>query len=159
MERRSGIAGLTGLFKESVADVPDGARVAFTGSVGVCTPFAELLAYAVKDRRFDLTYVPLADASQARAMRWTEGVGFSVGEERTELAADALVVLGGLAMPKFGRPVEEVAALIERLGRPKVIGVCFMDIFQRSGWAERLPFNAIINADLEVSARSFREEG
>ncbi|NLK24960.1 MAG: DUF2124 family protein [Euryarchaeota archaeon] len=153
MEKRVGIAGLTSMFKESVSSLPNGAIVAFTGSIAVCTPFAELLAYAVKGREFNLAYIPQAEASRARRMEWMEGVGFSVTREKVSIGkVDALVVLGGLAMPKFGQPVESVASLIEMLGNPLVIGICFMSIFERSGWVEKLPFDVIINADMEVEA-------
>ncbi len=156
MDRRTGISGLTGMFKDSVAGVPDGARVSFAGSVAVCTPFAELLSYAVKDRGFQLTYLPKADPSKARLMRWVEDVGYSVTDERINaVKADVIVILGGLAMPKFGCSVETVESLIGRTGAEgaKIIGVCFMDIFTRSGWRDRIRFDTIINANMEVEAQ------
>ncbi len=40
MEKRSGIVGFTGAFRESIADVKEGSKVVFTGSVAVCTPLS-----------------------------------------------------------------------------------------------------------------------
>ncbi|MDD1743918.1 MAG: DUF2124 domain-containing protein, partial [Methanomassiliicoccales archaeon] len=67
--------------------------------------------------------------------------------------ADAIVVLGGLAMPKFGCPVELVKSAITTLSDGKnarVIGVCFMGIFERSGWTKELPFKNVIDATMMV---------
>lgn len=151
-ERRSGLPGLTGLFRESVADLPDGSRIAFTGSVGGCLPIAELLALAVRKRGFQLSFVPLADPAEARPMRWSEGVGFTVGAEKMMLQqADALVVLGGLAMPKIGRPVEDVESLHRQLGSPRLIGVGFMGVLERMGWTKRLPFDALIDGHIDAA--------
>lgn len=150
-ERKKGFAGLTGLFKDSVEDVPNGSKVAFTGSIGSCPPVAEMLAFGVRKREFELTYVPLADPAEARNMQWTEGLGFTMSVERTELNhVDVLVVLGGLAMPKIGCPIENVKALIDRLGGPRLIGVGFMDILDRNGWTKILPFNVVIDGYMDA---------
>lgn len=154
MEERSGIIGLTSHFKEAVADLPDGAKLVFMGSVAVCTPFAELLAYAVKDRHFDLMYMPRAEPRQTRHMKWLEYVGYTVSEDGADPhEADVLVVLGGLAMPKFGPPLELVGSVIRDVSKDKgtkVVGVGFMDILRRSGWTEELPFDIVIDATLTV---------
>ena len=154
MEPRTGIAGLTSSFKESIADLPPGSKVAFIGSVAVCTPFAELLSYAVKDLGFKLIYVPKADLAQARNIVWIENVGFSAsGDAADPKGADAIVVLGGLAMPKFGCPVDMVKSAITVISdgkNAKVIGVCFMSIFERNGWTKELPFNKVIDATMTV---------
>ena len=99
-----GFRRLTGLLRECVTDVPNGSKVAFTGSVEWCPPIAELLAYSVKWREFDLAFIPLADPADARRMPWPYGAGFSVSDEGAELRhADVLIILGvgGLAMPKI----------------------------------------------------------
>jgi len=157
MEQRTGIAGLTSSFKESVADLPPGSKVVFIGSVAVCTPFAELLAYSVKDLAFKLVYVPKANLAHARSIVWIENVGFSASGELTDpKGADAIVVLGGLAMPKFGCPVDLVRSAIAALSDgkdTKVIGVCFMNIFERSGWTNELPFNEVIDATMTVQMK------
>ena len=157
MEQRTGIAGLTGSFKESVMDLPPGSKIAFVGSVAVCTPFAELLCYAVKDLGFKLVYVPKANLAHARSIVWLENVGFSAsGESVDPKGADAIVILGGLAMPKFGCPVDQVRSAIQAISKDKdtrVIGVCFMSIFERSGWTNELPFNKVIDATMTVQMK------
>jgi hypothetical protein len=154
MEKKSGIVGFTGTFRESIADIKEGSKVVFTGSVAVCTPFIELLAYTVRDRGFDMFYVPRADAKEARKIKEIENIGFSVVDEKGDPKdPDAVVVLGGLAMPKFGVPPEDVNRLIEEIAgekKPKIIGVCFMDIFERAGWEEKVKFDTVIDTTLET---------
>jgi hypothetical protein len=154
MEKKSGIVGFTGTFREGIADIKEGSKVVFTGSVAVCTPFIELLAYTVRDRGFDMFYVPRADAKEARKIKEMENIGFSVVDEKGDPKdPDAVVVLGGLAMPKFGVPPEDVNRLIEEIAgekKPKIIGVCFMDIFERAGWEEKVKFDTVIDTTLET---------
>jgi len=153
MEKKSGIVGFTGLFRESIADMNEGSKVVFTGSVAVCTPFIELLAYTVRDKGFEMLYVPRADANEARKIKEIENIGYSVIDEKADPKnPDAIVVLGGLAMPKFGCAPEEVAQMIEALSgdkKPKIIGVCFMNIFERAGWDKKLKFDTMIDTTLE----------
>ncbi|MBE0515940.1 MAG: DUF2124 family protein [Methanophagales archaeon] len=154
MEKKSGIVGFTGTFRESIADIKAGSKVVFTGSVAVCTPFIELLAYTVRDKGFDMFYVPRADAKEARKIKEIANIGFSVVDEKGDPKdPDAVVVLGGLAMPKFGCPPEDVNRLIDDIAgekKPKIIGVCFMDMFERAGWEEKVKFDTVIDTTLET---------
>lgn len=152
-KRMEGIVGFTKLFRNEVIDLPEGSIVVFTGSRAVCAPFAELLAYSIRDRKLDLFFSPMADEKDCRALLWEEGTGYGispVGKKVTDAAS--IVVLGGLAMPKFGCPVENIQQFIDKTSKPdrvKVIGVCFMDILKRSGWHLCIKFDAIINATME----------
>ena len=154
MEKKSGIVGFTGTFRESIADIKEGSKVVFTGSVAVCTPFIELLAYTVRDKGYDMFYVPRADAREARKIKERENIGFSVVDEKGDPKnPDAVVVLGGLAMPKFGVPPEDVNRLIEEIAgekKPKIVGVCFMDMFERAGWEGKVKFDTVIDTTLET---------
>jgi len=154
MEKRSGIVGFTGTFRENIADVKEGSKVVFTGSVAVCAPFIELLAYTVRDRGFDMLYVPRADAKEARKIKEIENIGYSVVDEKgNQENPDVIVVLGGLAMPKFGCPPEDVIHMIEDISgdkKPKIIGVGFMNIFEREGWDKKINFDTLIDTTMEV---------
>jgi hypothetical protein len=153
MEKKSGIVGFTGTFREQIGAVEAGAKVVFTGSVAVCTPFIELLAYTVRDKGFEMSYVPLADAKEARKIAEVPNVGFSVLDVPADPdAPDVVVVLGGLAMPKFGCAPEAVTAMIAELAgdaKPKIIGVSFMNIFERAGWNKQIPFDVVIDTTME----------
>ncbi len=148
-EERNGIVDFTGTFRDSIAAVKDGSKVVFTGSVAVCTPFIELLAYTVRDRGFEMLYVPRADAKEARKIKEIKNIGYSVVDEKADPRnPDAIVVLGGLAMPKFGCSPEDVLRLVDEISgekKPKVIGVGFMNTFKRAGWDKEINFDTLID--------------
>lgn len=154
MENKTGIIGLTGSFRESIKDMEKNSKVVFTGSVAVCTPFIELLSYTVRDKDFDLIYMPKVDVNNAKQIKMLPNIGFSVvGEKADPQNPDVVVVLGGLAMPKFGCAPEEVNNMIQELSgeqKPKIIGVCFMNIFKDAGWEEKLDFDVIIDTSLQT---------
>lgn len=154
MEKFSGIVGLTYAFRSATSDLEQGSKVVFVGSPYVCTPFIELLAYAVRDRNFQMVYIPMTEEDKARKIDEFRGICYCISEERADpYEPDAIVLLGGLAMPKFGRSVEEVRALVDRLSRErraKLLGVGFMGIFRKQGWDRVLKFEKLIDATIEV---------
>ncbi|MEN4017958.1 MAG: DUF2124 family protein [Methanobacterium sp.] len=154
MEKRNGIVGFTGSFRESIEDLKNNSKVVFTGSIAVCTPFIELLSYAVRDKNFDLIYVPRADITNAKQIKMQPGIGFSAVDEKGDPQnPEVVVVLGGLAMPKFGCAPEEVLSMIGEISgkqKPRIIGVCFMNIFERAGWQKKILFDTLIDTTLET---------
>jgi len=152
--KMDGIVGLTKLFRSETNELSKGAVVIFAGSAAVCAPFAELLGYAVCDKEFALFFSPLANEKDCRELHWNEGTGYSISPIGKETAgADLIVVLGGLAMPKFGCPVETIQQFIEKVSKPgttKVIGVGFMDILRSSGWHLQIDFDSILNSTIET---------
>lgn len=158
MDKKTGIVGLTGSFREAVADLPEGSRVVFTGSAAVCTPFIELLSYSIRDKGFEMVFIPNAVSGEARKIKKQKNIGMSVVDEAADPKdPDVVVVMGGLAMPKFGCPAEDVTAMIKELSEedPMIIGVCFMGIFKRNGWDEKIAFNTIIDTTMETQVKNF----
>jgi len=147
MVKAEGISGLTKLFREALNGMDDGGNLLFVGSEAVCPPFAQLLAYAVRDRDMRFGFCPKAVWEKSRTMSWVEGAGFQIGKEPFEPGeADVIVLLGGLAMPKFGCPVEDVKAILSQIPRHKlVIAVGFMDAFRKAGWNTSLHFDVLID--------------
>jgi hypothetical protein len=154
MEKKSGIVGFTGSFRESVKDMENNSKVVFAGSIAVCTPFIELLSYSVRDKNFDLIYAPKADINDAKQVKMQQGIGFGVVDGNVDPQnPEVVVVLGGLAMPKFGCAPEDVLNMIREVSgdqKPRIIGVCFMNIFERAGWDKKIPFDTIIDTTLET---------
>ena len=154
MEKKRGIVGFTGSFRESVKDIENNSKIVFAGSVAVCTPFIELLAYAVRDKNFDLVYAPKADISEAKKVVMQPNIGFGVKDEKgNPQNPEAVVVLGGLAMPKFGCAPDDVLDMIREISgdqKPKVIGICFMNIFERAGWDKKISFDTLIDTTMET---------
>jgi len=101
-----------------------------------------------------MLYVPRADAKEARKIREIENIGYSVVDEKGNPEnPDAVVVLGGLAMPKFGCQPEDVIRMIEDLSgdkKPKIIGVGFMNIFESAGWDKKIDFDTVMDTTMEV---------
>jgi hypothetical protein len=52
-------------------------------------------------------------------------------------------------MPDVPVKKEQVQALIERHGSVKVIGVCFMSMFEKAGWLDTVPFDIMIDATID----------
>ena len=147
MAKAEGISGLTKLFRETLVEVEDGSTILFVGSEAVCPPFAQLLAYAVRDRNMRFGFCPKAVWDRSRVMKWVDGAGFQIGKEPFEPGeADVIVVLGGLAIPKFGCPVDDVKALLSQIPKKrKVVALGFMDAFRKAGWNTSLHFDALID--------------
>jgi hypothetical protein len=155
MEKKSGIIGFTGAFRDSVKEIDDGSKIVFTGSIAVCTPFIELLSYTIRDKNFDMVYVPVADLKKAKKINMQENIGFSVLDFPADpKEPDVVVVMGGLAMPKFGCSPEDVLKMINEISvdhKPKIIGVCFMNIFERTGWTKKISYDVLIDTNMETT--------
>jgi hypothetical protein len=147
MTKAEGISGMTKLFRESLTHVDDGSSILFLGSAAVCPPFAQLLAYAVRDRNMKFGFGPKALWDKCNIMTWTEDAGFQIGTEVFDPeSTDVVVLLGGLAIPKFGCPVQDVNSFISRIpDHPMVICLGFMDIFRRSGWDKEVRFDILMD--------------
>ncbi len=148
MVKAEGISGLTKLFRETLVNVDDASNILFLGSEAVCPPFADLLAYAVRDRKMRFGFSPRAEWDKSRVMKWVDGAGFQISKDQFQPGeADVIVVLGGLAIPKFGCPVEDVKAFISQIPKHRlVVAVGFMDVFRKAGWTSSLHFDVLIDA-------------
>jgi hypothetical protein len=101
-----------------------------------------------------LIYAPKADINDAKQVKMQQGIGFGVVDGNVDPQnPEVVVVLGGLAMPKFGCAPEDVLSMIREVSgeqKPRIIGVCFMNIFERAGWDKKIPFDTIIDTTLET---------
>jgi hypothetical protein len=84
---------------------------------------------------------------KARKIVSTE-YGLELGE-KTSPDADVIVILGGMAMPKIGVKPGEMKDFLAKMKYKKLIGVCFMSIFEKSGWCEALQFDYLMNMIIE----------
>lgn len=145
MEKTQDVKGLGGMLNGFRDLVKDDKKITFMGSPGFCTPFALFLGYPVKEK--SLVFVPGLKLDKARAIISTE-YGLELGDTASP-DADTIVVLGGMAMPKIGVKAEELSAAISKIDHKRVIGVCFMGIFERSGWCQSLGFDQVMNLLVE----------
>lgn len=137
--------------------VKDSKSIAFIGSAGFCTPFAELMAYVVREKIMDMKFIPGIRLADTRSVIATP-LGMQLGEA-VDYHADTVVLFGGLAMPKIGEDaakVNEIIAKVQEGAENKlVIGICFQSIFQKQEWTKVIGFNNIINSDLFNEAQQY----
>jgi hypothetical protein len=145
MEKVQDAKGLGGMLNGFRELVKDDRKITFVGSPGFCTPFALFLGYPVRDK--ELVFVPGLEKEKGRKIVSTE-YGLELGEE-SDADADVVVVLGGMAMPKIGVRPEEMRDFLTKMKYKKLIGVCFMSIFEKSGWCQTLKFDYVMNMIIE----------
>jgi len=61
-----------------------------------------------------------------------------------------------MAMPKIGVKPEEMRDFLAKIKYKKLMGVCFMSIFEKAGWCQALPFDLVMNINLEGDISKMR---
>ncbi len=144
----SGLGGILNGFRNLVKESK---RITFIGTPGFCTPFAELVAFPIKDAGKALAYIANLDFDSAKKVVFTShGMQLS---ETTDATADTAVLFGGLAMPKIGIDAYALKSMIDErilVNGGAIIGVGFMDIFEQMGWNDIMDFDYVINTDASV---------
>jgi len=150
-EQLTGVPGMLRPFKAYLreAGLNAGDQVVYYGCPGTCTPFIELLGFAVRDLSLEQVYVPYADEAAAKLIRPVEGVGMQVSTDAIRVDPEVIVLMGGLSMP--GVPVEREAVQAAVVAHPgaKVVGICFMQMFEKMGWLDTFDFDLIIDAAID----------
>ena len=148
METISEFKGLNGnivAFKEAVGDVE---KVTFLGTPGVCTPFAALFSYAIRDK--ESHFISGTDIDKCHQFEF-KPYGMQLNEEVSDpQESDAVVLLGGLTMPKANTDVNELNETISEILKEdgKIIGVGYMDMFTKAGWLDKVDFDCIVDGTL-----------
>jgi hypothetical protein len=149
MEKVNEFRGINGnllAFKEEVADAK---KITFAGVPGVCTPFAELFAYVIRDKQS--VFITLTDIKSAKKIELTpQGMQLS---EIADPHADVLALLGGLTMPKANVKIEEVNEMVDKVLKKdgKLMGLSYMGMFKEAGWLDKVDFDCIIDGTLTGS--------
>jgi hypothetical protein len=143
VEKFKGLNGNLMAFKKEVADAD---KVTFVGIPGVCSPFAELFAYVIRDK--ESVFVSKTDLDSARKIEGTSlGMQFT---EEADPSSTVVALLGGLSMPQYEVALEDVQKMLKNILKPdgKIIGLCYMGMFEKAGWDEKIDFDCIINGVL-----------
>ena len=150
-EQLSGVPGMLRPFKAYLKEAGLGAgdQVVYYGCPGTCTPFIELLGFAVRDLSLEQVYVPYVDEAAAKAIRPIEGVGMQVAGDAVRLDPKVIVLMGGLAMPGVPVTKEAVQGVVGTHTGAKVVGICFMQMFEKAGWLDAFEFEMVIDATLD----------
>ncbi len=146
MEKIKEFKGMNGNLMAFKEEVGDAKKVTFAGVPGVCTPLAELFGYVIRDK--ESIFITMTDIESARKIEMTpQGMQLS---ELADPAADVVVILGGLSMPKANVKTEDINKMVEKILKKdgKLIGISFMGMFKEAGWLDKVNFDCIIDATL-----------
>ena len=140
--------GLNGQLVTFKKEVGDAQKITFVGSPGVCTPFAEFLAYSVRDK--ETCFIPLLDIDECHEFENKSYAMVLKDELYNPHDSDVVVLLGGLSMPKYDVDTDELMVLVNEILKDdgKLMGVCFMNMFEKAGWLEKIDFDCVIDGTL-----------
>lgn len=140
--------GLNGQLVTFKKEVGDAQKITFVGSPGVCTPFAEFLAYSVRDK--ETCFVPLLDIDECHEFENKSYAMVLKDELYDPHNSDVVVLLGGLSMPKYDVDTDELMVLVNEILKDdgKLMGVCFMNMFEKAGWLEKIDFDCVVDGTL-----------
>lgn len=140
--------GLNGQLVAFKKEVGDAQKITYIGSPGVCTPFAEFLTNVVRDR--ENHFIPLLDIGDCHQFESKPYAMVLNDEVSDPHDSDVVVLLGGLSMPKYDVDTDELNRLVDEILAEdgKVIGVCFMDMFTKAEWLDKVDFDCIIDGTL-----------
>lgn len=148
MKDVSEFKGLNGQIASFKNEVEDAEKITYIGSPGVCNPIAELLSYAVRDK--ENHFIPLLNIDDAHEFEF-KSYGMVLNDEVSNpKESDVIVLLGGLTIPKYHINLDELNSLIGNVLKDegKIIGVCFMDVFTKANWLDKIGFDTIIDASI-----------
>lgn len=154
MEQQSVLKGVPGIlrpFKEFVEGLglAEGEQIVYIGVPGTCTPFVELLAFASRSLPATHVWVPGVDEGSARRLELVPGVGMQAAGPSGPIRPRVIVVMGGLSMENSPVGADEVIAFLDRFPTAAVVGVCFQQMFEKTGWCDRLPLDLMIDATID----------
>ena len=140
--------GLNGQLVTFKKEVGDAQKITFVGSPGVCTPFAEFLAYSVRDK--ETCFIPLLDIDECHEFENKSYAMVLKDELYDPHNSDVVVLLGGLSMPKYDVDTDELMVLVNEILKDdgKLMGVCFMNMFEKAGWLEKIDFDCVVDGTL-----------
>jgi len=146
-----GVPGILRPFREFIEKngLKKGDQIVYYGVPGTCTPFVELLAFAVRSLELEQVFIPYVNETKVKKICMVEDVGMQARVTSVRLNPKALVIMGGLSMPNVPVKAEEVQAVIRKHSGAKVIGVCFMHMFEKAGWLSTVSFDCMIDANID----------
>ncbi|OPY30057.1 MAG: hypothetical protein A4E28_00555 [Methanocella sp. PtaU1.Bin125] len=152
IESGKGLSGMLKMFKSTMQglNLQHNSKIVFIGNPGTCVPFIELFAYTIRELVQGMVYVPDGLLDDARSIWRVDGVGMQIGGATDPYNADYVILLGGLSMPGSKVSTDACSDIVKKILKPggKVIGVCFMDMFAKAGWEDKVCFDLIMNADI-----------
>lgn len=146
-----GVPGILRPLKDFIVSkgLKKGDQIVYYGVPGTCTPFVELLGFALRSLELEQVFVPFVDETKAKKIININHVGMQAGASVGTLKPKAVVVMGGLSMPNMPVNASQVKTVIGKYPDAAVIGVCFMHMFEKAGWLDTLSFDCLIDANID----------
>ncbi|OPZ42495.1 MAG: hypothetical protein BWY93_01814 [Euryarchaeota archaeon ADurb.BinA087] len=143
-----GVPGMLRPFKEYMEKkgIAAGDQIVYYGCPGTCTPFVELLAFAVRSMELEQVFVPYVDEAKAQKMKLVPDIGMQAGGAVKIVNPKAVVVMGGLSMPNVPVTMDQVKSAVEKHPGAHLVGICFMNMFEKAGWLKAMDFDLLIDA-------------
>jgi hypothetical protein len=152
VESTKGLSGMLKTFKATMLGLglAPTTKIVYVGNPGTCVPFIELFAYTIREQVQGQVFIPDGMVDDARSIWLVGGVGMQIGGAVDPQGADYVVVLGGLSMPGSKVSPDQANQLVGKIKKPggKVIGVCFMDMFAKAGWEDKVRFDLVIDGEI-----------
>lgn len=148
-ETYESVPGILRPFKSYIEgkNLQKGSQIVYYGVPGTCTPFVELLGFAIRGLPVDQIFVPLVNEPKARLIKLENDVGMQASTAVKDLNPAVIVLMGGLSMPNSGVTAIQVKAVVGKYRVP-FIGVCFMKMFEKMGWLSEFDFDLLIDANI-----------
>jgi len=145
-----GVPGMLRPFKEYLEKkgLKAGDQVVYYGCPGTCTPFVELLGFAVRSMDLEQVFVPYVDESKAQKLKLVSDIGMQAAGAARISDPKVVVVMGGLSMPNVPVTMEQVQSAVEKYPDAALVGICFMGMFEKAGWLKAMEFDLMIDATI-----------
>ena len=106
------------------------------------------LAYSVRDK--ETCFIPLLDIDECHEFENKSYAMVLKDELYDPHNSDVVVLLGGLSMPKYDVDTNELMVLVNEILKDdgKLMGVCFMNMFEKAGWLEKIDFDCVVDGTL-----------
>jgi hypothetical protein len=145
-----GVPGMLRPFKEYLEKkgLSAGDQIVYYGCPGTCTPFVELLGFSVRRLNLEQVFVPYVDESKAQKLKLDPDIGMQAGGTVKVGRPKAVVVMGGLSMPNVPVTLEQVKSAVEKYHDALIVGICFMNMFEKAGWLKSMEFDLLIDATI-----------
>jgi len=146
-----GVPGMLRPFKEFIEKkgMKAGDQVVYYGCPGTCTPFIELLGFAVRSLELSQVFVPYVDESKAQKLALVPDIGMQAKGATKIANPGAVVVMGGLSMPNVPVTADQLKSAITKYPNAATIGICFMNMFEKAGWLKSIDFDLLIDASID----------
>ena len=143
-----GVPGILRPFKEFIGKtgLKKGDQIVYYGVPGTCTPFVELLAFAVRSLEPEQAFVPYVDECRAKKIGHVDDIGMQARIEPVSCKPKVIVIMGGLSMPNVPVTMDQVKSAVEKHPGAHLVGICFMNMFEKAGWIKAMDFDLLIDA-------------